>query len=548
MRIRLHLAATCLIATCLVACGPADTAPTRPTGTVVILTGGDPTLPIPVLGTSNGSNADLADQMFLRLAGMSSSLRTAGDDAMTPQLASGWRRVDSITVLFDLDRRARWHDGQAVTADDVVFTWQLMQNPEVVTNTTPYAAIAAVEAVDQHTVQVSYRQPFSEQVYLAGFNIQPLPAHLLRDINPVDIATSDFAAQPVGNGPFRWGRRAAGQFVELDADPDFFLGSPGVARVVFQSAHSEEARLNLLLAGSVDVLPAVPQTAEAQIDEHPDYRILQVPNNLVMYMLFNTRSPADTARPHPALSDLRVRDALGYALDRQTMARAVFGEGVVVPEAVQSQILLWAASGNEAGVGYDPERARTLLREAGWVDTNGDGIVDRGGMPLRLVMIYPASSGYRHSLAIQAERMWNAVGVAVTLDRIEFALYGDRRLSGRWDIELGATEQQPTPSSLVQSWSCASARTPGSSNIARWCDPDFDSLLMTAGRSSNPTAAYGAAMARMAEQRPAIPAAAPTNKVAVHSRFESVIIQPARAWTDVWRWKIRPGAELPRDN
>lgn len=516
-------------------------------GTVVVLTGSDPTVPIPVVGTSSSSNADVADQLFLRLVGLGSSLRTAGDDAMVPQLAARWRRIDSVTVLFELDPRARWHDGVPVTAEDVAFTWTLMTNPVLVSNAAPLEPIAAVEAVDRGTVRVRYRRPFNEQVYLAGFNIQPVPAHLLRGIRPEEIATSAFAARPVGNGPFRWERRVPGQFVELRADTAFFLGRPGIAKVMFRYAQSEEARLNLLLSGSADVMPAVPQSAEQQIERHPEYRIVRVPNNLIQYVLFNTRNPADTSRSHPALSDIRVRNALTLALDRRTMAQSVFGQGVVVPEAVQSQILMWAAPDGLEATGFDPARARALLREAGWTDTDGDGLVDRNGRPLRMVMIYPASSGFRHAMAIQAERMWREIGVAVTLDRVDFANYGQRRNSGQWDIEFGGAEQQPTPSSLVQSWSCAAARSPGSSNIAKWCDPEFDRLLAAAARSSSPATEYAAAMRQMAEQRPVAPVAAPPNKVAVHSRYESVTIQPARAWTDLWRWRVRPGAELPRD-
>lgn len=515
-------------------------------GTLVMALPTEALLPVPVLGTTSASDADVADQMFLRLAGLGASGRLAGDDAMVPELAASWRRQNATTVDFLLDPRARWHDGTPVTARDVAFTWSLMREPGLGMTQAPLEPIADVVALNARTVRVTFRRSFSEQVYLAGFTLQPLPEHLLRGIPPAQLAQSDFVRSPVGNGPFRFERRVPGQFLELRAEPTHFRGRPGLGRLVFRVATDATARTNLFLAGETDVLPDLPPPVLAEVGKRPQLRTVSVTSGNVNYILLNSRQPSDTAAPHAILSDVRVREALALALDRRAIVTSVWGPTAAVPEVVQSQFWAWATGGLRA-VGRDAAGARQLLEAAGWRDTDGDGLRDRNGQPLRLTLILPSTSATRRAAAVQAERMWREVGVEVMIDVVEPGDYGARRLSGRWDLEIAGANQSPSPSSVVQSWSCASAAQPRSSNVARICDPTFDRLVRAADTAADPLAAYGAAFARLAAVRPAIGLVAPTNTVGVHARFANVVIRPVSAWTDLWRWTVRPDQLLPRD-
>ena len=514
-------------------------------GTVVFAIGEDPTLPLPAI-TDRTANTDLADQLFLRLGMLGATLRTAGDNVMTPLLAVRWQRIDPRTLLFDLDPRARWQDGVPVTARDVVFTWRLMMDPVVGTGRILFDPVDSVVAVGERRVRVHFKRAFSEQLYLFAFNMQPLPAHLLEGTPPAAIARSDFATGPVGNGPYRYLRRVPGQFVELRADPNFFLGAPTIARLVLRIAPDATARINLLLAGETDVMGDLTPPDAAKVRERPQFTLLNVAHNLLMYAVLNQRSPADSAQPHPALRDRRVREALRLALDRQTMARGVFGPATGVPDAAQSQLWSWV-TGGALGVTRNLPRARALLAEAGWRDANGDGILERNGAPLRLQMIYPSTSGARHSFALQAQAMWREAGVDVQLERLEPATFTERRNAGRFDLDIFAVNQDVSPASLTQSWSCAAAANAKSSNRGRWCDPTFDRLLQTAESAADPVTAYRAVLARMAEEVPAIFLAAPLNQVAVHKRYTGVQIWPAKSWLSLWRWRVNPDAALLRD-
>lgn len=515
-------------------------------GTVVMAVGQEPTRPYPVVGSSGQADADVADQMFLRLAGLDASLRTVGDNALRPELARSWRRVDSLTLLFDLDPRARWHDGKPVIANDVAFAWKLMSNPVVGYNgAVTMEPIATVEAAGPRTVRVRFRRAFGEQVYLAGFNLLPLPAHLLERMPVESIATSAWAREPIGNGPYRFVRRAPGEFVELRADPGFFLGKPGIARVMFRFVSDGTARKNLLLSGDTDLLENVPLPNLEELRALPQLRLVTVANNIIIYALFNSRNPADTTQPHPFLTDVRVREALGLALDRQTMAAAVYPKGVLVPDAAQSHIWSWITPKGIRGVTQNVPRAKALLAAAGWRDSDGDGILDKNGQPLRLSVIVPP--GTRRPLSIQAQAMWRAVGVQVDLENLEPAVFTERHKAGRFDLSFFGTNQDPAPSSLSQSWSCASATTPGSSNVAHWCDPVFDQRLGLASTSARPQLAWAGVLSRMAAWHPAIFLATPVNVTAVHQRFTNVTIWPSKTWRSLWLWRVKPDMALPRD-
>ncbi len=519
----------------------------RGTGTVVYSTGQEPTIPLPVVGHGQG-NADAADQLFLRFGDLKPPYRTTGDDVLTPMLASSWHRVDPVTIDFTIDRRARWQDGVPVTAHDAVFTWSLEQNPVVNPDQADLEPIVSVTAPSPMVVRVRFRRPFADQLYLAGFGFQPLPAHLLESMPAESIATSAYASHPVGDGPFRWGRRVAGQFVELDADTSFFLGRPTITRLVYRYVSDATARLNLFLSGETDLLDNVDPVTADRIQGHAEFRFVAAPSSLLVYALFNTRSASDTARPNPFLSDVRVREALTLALDRTTMAQQAFGPATRVPDAAQSQAWDWIDAGHRTAPRQDTAQARRLLDQAGWHDSDHDGIRDRNGVPMHLTLIYPNTSAPRHAMALQAQQMWRAVGVAVDLAPSDFSAYQARRKSGQWDLDISAAIQDASPSSLVQSWSCQGAETAGSSNVARWCDPRFDSLVQAAITSPAPLKAWQAAMARMTADHPAIFLAAPVDLVAISRRYDNVSILPVRPWLTLWQWRVRPGAALPRDH
>ena len=519
-------------------------------GSAVIILGQEPTTPIPTL-TGLGASLDVSNQLFLRLARLAPGLRTAGDSGFAPELAQRWSRRDSVTLVFDLDPRARWHDGRPVVANDVVTTLDRARDPA---SGGRYASllteIAGVRAEGTRRVVVSFRRRYAEQLYDAVFHVPPLPAHLVAAIPAESLATSRFAREPVGNGPYRWVRSAPGQLVELESVRGHFLGTPGIRRLVFRVVPDADARLNLLLSGDGDALEAVsPPVANLErIRAAGHLREVPVAGGNLGYVLFNQVDPADSARsrPHPILGDVRVRQALVRALDRERMVRSVFGPYAAVPEGPTSQ-LWWIRSLAPPAWPTDTAAARRLLAEAGWRDSDGDGVLDRGGVPFALRFNVPAPSATRRLIALQMQEQLRPLGVRLDVQLLEGAVWQERRNRGDFDLDFASAVQDPSPSGIVNSWSCANAGRPFA-NVARYCNPAVDSLVSAARfGAADPAPPWRDVLLLIQADAPAIFLYAPATAFAVSSRYRDAVLRADSPWGDIRRWSVDPARALPRD-
>ena len=505
---------------------------------IVIVTGAQATTPVPTLidgGQNTLENYEIADHLFLRLAGIGPGLITTGDRGFVPLLARRWSRRDSLTLVFELDPRARWHDGAPVTASDVVFTYRRARDPAI----SPRLAgvtrrIASVEAEGDRQVVFRFRQVYAEQFYDATFHVAILPAHLLASLPGTAKAWAPFVARPIGSGPYRWVRRVEGQFIELAANRDFFLGRPGIERVIVRVAASTDARINMLLSGEADAMDNIPTptTNIPRVEAVKTIKLVQVPSNILGHLLFNLRDPQHRDRPHPILADRDVRRALILALDRELIVRAVLGPYGHVPYGPASS-QLWIHHGTPRPARQDVATAKRLLENRGWVDRNGDGVREnRGGRALSLQLSVTVTSLTRGQMAAIVQEQLRQVGVDIDIVRLDGPLWSERRQAGKFDIDFSATLQDPSPSGLAHSWSCGGAGSAGG-----YCDPVADSLLQRAILSPTADQSQWHAFLRQVEEgAPAVFLYAQTFVFGVNRRFRAVTIRPESSWSSLWRW------------
>jgi peptide/nickel transport system substrate-binding protein len=534
MSLRMGLC-VCLVAGTAAAAAAQSSSDSR--NSIVIVTGQQATVPIPTLmegAAASVGNLELADQLFLRLAGLAPTMLTAGDRGFVPLLARSWTRRDSVTLVFELDPRARWQDGVPVTARDVVFTFRRAQDPSVAPRlATLLQHITSVTADGDRRVVFRFSHPYSEQFYDATFHVAPLPAHLLDSMPPEEVARSSFVTQPVGSGPYRLVRNVPGQFVELKGNESFFLGRPKIDRVIIRVAPDPDARLNLLLSGQGDAMDNVipPLDNLRRIAADSTLRLIPVPSPAVGFLLFNQKDPADSSHSHPILSDARMRRALTLALDRPALVRAVFGSYGEVPYGPVSP-LLWIRHGAPKPEIQNVAESRRLLAAAGWTDSDHDGTLDRGGHPLALGLSLPNTSAVRRQLALLVQEQLRQIGVRIDLTQLEFPVWIERRTAGKFDIDFASTSQDPSPSGLSQGWTCT-----GGTNVAKYCDPRVDSLIERAVLTRNkPAEAWREVLRQIEADSPAIFLYAPTYVYAVRRRFRDVTLTPASSWQLLREW------------
>jgi peptide/nickel transport system substrate-binding protein len=512
-----------------------------PSASIVIVTGQQPTVPIPTLmegAASSLGNMELADQLFLRLAELGPTLLTAGDRNFVPILARSWTRRDSLTLAFDLDPRARWQDGVPITARDVVFTFGRARNPAIAPQLSELLRhITSVTAEGERRVVFRFSHPYAEQLYDATFHVALLPAHLLDSIPPDALARSSFVTQPVGSGPYRLVRNVPGQFVELAANDGFFLGRPKVERVIIRVAADADARLNLLLSGQADAMDNVPPPLDnlRRVAADSSLRLIPVPSPTVGFFLFNQRDRRDRSQPHPILSDIRVRRAIIQGLDRRLMVQAVFGTYGQVPYGPVSP-LLWIRHRSPKPAPQNLAESRRLLAAAGWRDSDGDGVLDRQGRTLTLELMLPNTSGIRRQMALLAQEQLRQIGVRLELQSLEFPVWAERHTAGNFDIDFASTVQDPSPAGLTQAWTCN-----GGTNVTKYCDPRVDSLMERAvlGKG-DPGQNWIAALQQIEADAPAAFLYALTYVYAVKRSFRNVKISPVSSWILLREWSPGP--------
>lgn len=503
--------------------------------TLIIAAGGDFSIPIP--GLSRPVEAQrVADLLFLRLGRYAGT--SYGDKAAVPELARSWKRLSATAIAFELDPRARWHDGTTVTADDVLYSFERARDEK----RSPQLAallhgISGVTRDPQGRIVVEFTRPYSEQLYDATYHVHILPKHLMASIPADSLAASAFARAPVGNGPYRWSRAIPGQLTELAAVPGFFLGKPQVDRVVWRMIGSHEARLNELLSGGADVMEDFipPTTNIARLAERRDLRMAQFPSQTIAYLLLNQRNPRDTARPHPVLSRPAVREALALGLDQPTIIRGLMGK-YAEPISGPTPSAAWYRTLAPAPIKFDPKRALALLFQDGWRDVDGDGILERNGQPLHLGIMVPMSSTVRVQLAQVVEQQWRAIGVDVEVQPVEGPVFRPSRVGGRFDITVESYSLDPSPWGLIDLFGCK-----GANNLARYCNAVADSFLTEAHWSQeNPATDLRHYFRMLVADHPAIFLYARDFAMPIPRQYRNPDFHPESPYLMVWTW-TRPG-------
>src|SRR5438128_11982944 len=218
-------------------------------GTMVIAATGEPDILLPPV-SEFATTRDVTEPIFLKLADLGLSGNTVGDEDFQPQLAQRWEWDAPTTLVFHLDPRARWQDGQAVTAADVAFTYDAYTDTLVNSSfRSSLRQIAAVTTRDSLTVVFRFRQRYPEMFYDAVYHMRIMPSHLLREVPRSQWRSAAFGRAPVGDGPYRFVAWRAGESLELAADSAFLLGRPHIRRLIWRFTPDQQVAVTQLLAG-----------------------------------------------------------------------------------------------------------------------------------------------------------------------------------------------------------------------------------------------------------------------------------------------------------
>ena len=545
-------AAACL-ALSLIACsgdkrGPAASGDVG--GTVVISLAGEPDFLMQPIITTTASKM-VTDQLFEPLAELKPGMNTMGDAGFTPRLARRWTWApDSLSIAFELDPKARWHDGVPVRAADVKIGFDLIADTAV---HSPQAS--NVQDIDSVTVRDSltpvfwYHQRSLDQFFNAAYNVVPLPDHLLHNAKRSDLKSDAFAKKPVGNGPFRFVRWVPTQLIELVADTAHFSGRPKLDRIVYSFAADPNTAVTRVLAGEADFIEIIRGEQLAQAAKTPTLQTKVYGGLDYAFLQFNLRDPKRHAAPNALFGDRALRRALAMALNRPAMVRNVFDSLAAVPFGPAPRSL-GIADTNIRQVPYDTAGANRMLDSLGWRDSNGDGVRDRRGTPLRFSLAVPSSSKPRQRMAVLLQEQLKRVGVDVVIDDLDLNTMVGKLMSRNFDAALMSWHPDPTPSSIRQVWTTAASREKGGLNFGSYESPVFDAQIDSAASARSveqSRALYHRAYQTFVDDEPAVLLYEPDLVAAASKRIHLANLRPDAWWADIREWSIPADQRIERD-
>lgn len=516
-------------------------------GTLVVAAPGTGTTPTFPPHAGDAMARLVVDNVYERLAEIGPALNTIGDAGFTPELAQRWEwAADSMAIVFHLDPRARWHDGQPVRAADVRFTLQVLKDPNTATQYTPMVAnVDSVSVRDSLTAVVWYRARSPEQFYQAAYQLYVLPEHILKDIPRAQLATSEAAARPVGSGRFRFVRFEPGVRIELMADTTHRFGRPKLDRVILSFTPDPNTGVTQLISEQADFMDVVPPSVLPRLDSATNVRTLPYPGLAYGYLSFNTRDPRRPAAPHPIFADVTVRRALSMAVDRDGMVRNVFGPQGLAANGPFPRSL---ADSAVKPLPYDRQRAAALLDSAGW-RPGRDSVRVKNGRPLAFTIVVPTSSAIRMRYAVLLQEQLRAVGARMDIESMDFGAAHERLQSGRYDAGLNVVQVDPAHSGIGQYWGTA-GRPPSGSNIGSYSNRTVDALIDSLSMPASPerlAAHWRRATQMIVDDAPAIWLYELVQVGGAHRRLRIEGLRADGWWVGLPDWWIPAAERIERD-
>lgn len=374
-------------------------------------------------GSSSGSIYQnlVCDKLYDRLA----FIEEAGTD-VTPRGAKSWESADDgKAAIFHLDENAKWHDGEPVTASDWVFTAQLITNPKFEyglrsefntwagtddTGTEESEKSVQVEAVDDYTLKINFKSviPVEDWLILHNKYFYVLPEHLLKDMAPEEIKTSDFWKAPVGSGPCTFISELSGSELQLGSFADYHMGAPKFGKLVLKVIAATNT-ITSIAAGEMDGFFQAPTVDDALAAKDMGLNVEQSsePTTVAVFLINNQNVP-----------DKKVRQAMSYAIDKQMLIdQSLQGQGVPATTCIIP------GSQYEFGTKWERnvDKAKELLAEAGW----------DSGKTLKMVV-----TSARESMAAVIQQNLAEAGINIEVQTVELATMFSGLQDGTYDLGI----------------------------------------------------------------------------------------------------------------
>ena len=404
------------------------------------------------------------------------------DGTYSLELADDVQVSDDGTVwTFTIRDGITFHDGEPLTAEDIAFTYNLYQNQEDFPFLPVYTDyFESVEAPDEKTVVITLSEAIPNMESQLVF-LYVLPEHIWSQVeNPGEFENLDM----VGSGPFKLVDYRQNEYVSLEAVKDHFLNPPKVDGAVFQTFDSQDALVQALRTGQVDMITEMPNTAVVSLRNEPDIQVVNGPpfSPSVADIIFNVTEPEDcppddgVCSGHPALRNRQVRLALAHATDKQQIIDVVLlGLGSPGLTLIPDSMGVFYDSAIE-DYAYDIDLANQILDDAAYLDTDGDGVRETpDGQPLIFRMNWANDSTNMPRMAEILSATWSEIGVKTEQAALDpDALTSVCCPTFDYDVILWGWGSDPDPAFLLSVMT--TDEIPTGTSESGYSNPEYDEL------------------------------------------------------------------------
>ncbi len=492
--------------------------------TIVIGSIGEPRTLVPILA-SDSSSGTICGLIFNGLVKYDKDLNLTGD------LAEKWEvSQDSLDITFYLRKGVLWHDGAPFTSKDVEFTYKSLIDPNV---RTPYGGdfqmVKSLEVIDDYTLKVFYKEPFSPGLASWGMNI--MPAHLLEK---EDLNTTKFTRNPIGTGPYKFKLWKTGERVELVSNRDYFEGRPYIDRYIYRIIPDTATLFLELRAQAVDYTSLTPIQYRRQTETEffkKNFQRFNFPSFGYTYMGYNLKDPK--------FKDVDVRRAINYAVNKEEIIKGVLlglgriSTGPFIPES-------WAYNKDVLPLEYNPGKAKELLKNAGWSDSDRDGILEKDGMKFSFTVITNQGNDERKMALEIIQRRLMEVGIEVKIKIIEWSAFVSEFIDKRrfeavllgWGLSLDPD--------MYDIWHSSKTRE-GEFNFIGYSNKEVDKLFLEGRRTFNQEERrriYHRIHEILYEDEPCLFLFVPDALPILNNRFKGVEVAPSGIGYNFIKWFV----------
>ena len=432
---------------------------------IIVASSTDARTLIPILA-SDSASSQVCGLIFNGLIKYDKNLNIIGD------LAQSWKvSEDGLTITFYLRKDVFWQDGRQFTAKDVEFTYNKIMDPQVAC---PYIGdfqiIDKLEILDDFTIKITYKEPFSPALSSWGMSI--IPEHILHS---QDLRKTEFQRNPIGTGPYRLKRWKTQEKIELNYYNKYFEGRPNISRYIYKIIPDDASTFLELQTKAIDYTGISPLAFQFKTNTkffQDNFNKFQLPSFSYTYLGYNLSSPL--------FKDNKVRVALDHAVNKEEIMKVLFF-GLARPITGPFIIDSWAYDHEIMPRKFNPELAKTLLSEAGWKDIDQDGILEKAGTKFEFTITTNQGNEQRIKTAEIIQKRLKDIGIKVKIKVLEWSVFLSECVEKRnfdtvllgWSLSL-----DPDPFDIWHS----SKTKEGEFNFVGYKNKEVDNLIIQGRR------------------------------------------------------------------